>query len=1321
MSEEEPPAPAISRLAVRLPPFWPNNPALWFAQVEASFLCSGVTADTTKFALVVSQLDHRYAAEVEDIITAPPAADAYTRLKNELIRRMSESQEERVRQVLTQEDIGDRKPSQYLRHLRSKVDAHTVPDTLLRTLWSSRLPPQVKAIVASQTEMSLDAVADLADRIQDAIVPASCTNAAVTCSSTMKQGMPDYENLLSKIESLSQQMNENLLNKVDALTKQMSGLLTEHNSKERFRRRSRSRSSSNRSPSSSKQAGMCWYHQRFGEQAHKCNLPCTYLQQNNTKVGALGHSSTRLFVTDRKTGRKFLVDTGSDLSIIPRDKQHKYRPTTMFNLSAANNSIIRTYGLQQMELDLGLRRALTWNFTVADVSEPIIGADFLAHYQLLPDVAQAKLLDKVTGLSTTGFRRRAATSDVRVIQSAVDGYAHLLEQFPSLTRPPGAPQKVCHNTVHYINTTPGPPISCRPRRLAPDRYAIARAEFDTMLNEGIIRPSSGPWSSPLHLVPKKDGAWRPCGDYRALNARTIPDRYPVPLLKDYNHALAGKGIFTVLDCAKAYTQIPVADEDIQKTAIITPFGLFESLYMTFGLRNAAQTWQRFVDSVLRGLHHCSFAYLDDILVYSATPEEHERHLLEVFSRLDKFGVVLNTAKCVFGKTEVTFLGHLISSEGSRPLPEKIEAILRIPRPETAKELRRYLGVLNFYRNHLPHAAELQEPLTAALAGPKTKGKAPILWTPAMIKAFEASKKSVAEAALLAHPSLDAPLAVVVDASQSAVGAVLQQYVNDAWQPLAFFSRKLTPTQQQYSAYDRELLAIYAAIKYFRTQLEARVFTIYTDHKPLTYAFRQNNNKCSPRQFNQLEFISQFSTDIRHISGLNNVVADCLSRISAVSQTVDLAQLAKAQESDPELRDCINDSTSDLQLKLVEVPASDTKIYCDVSHGKTRPFVPLVLRKQVFQTLHGLCHPGIRATVKLVRSRYVWPGVEKDCRQWARACTQCQCCKVTRHVRSPLGSFPETTERYAHIHVDVVGPLPPSEGQRYLLTIIDRFTRWPEAIPVDNISTETLAAAFMSQWVARFGCPLHITSDRGRQFESDLFTKLSSFCGAVHHSTTSYHPASNGMVERLHRSLKTALMCHDVNWTTALPFVLLGLRTTHKPELNVSPAELVYGETLRLPGELVDPSTVPKVDADSPHFINMLRERMAQIRPQPASWHGERPVFVHKELNKCTHVMLRREGVKPALTPPYTGPHKVINRGEKTFEIIVNGKRNVVSVDRVKPAFVIDEPVDRHQHSTNTQPSPVAVQPTPRPPTTTPARKTRSGRSVRFPAKYANDA
>jgi len=312
-------------------------------------------------------------------------------------------------------------------------------------------------------------------------------------------------------------------------------------------------------------------------------------------------------------------------------------------------------------------------------------------------------------------------------------------------------------------------------------------------------------------------------------------------------------------------------------------------------------------------------------------------------------------------------------------------------------------MLNFYRHFLPHAATIQAPLHDVLSGPKFKGSHPVTWNDALVAAFNECKASLSQAALLAHPHPTAALALVTDASTTAMGAVLQQRVQDVWQSLAFFSRKLSPAQQKYSAYDRELLAIYEAMRYFRHMLEARHLTILTDHKSLTFAFHQKRNKCSPRQFNHLDFVSQFTTDIRHISGQDNVVADALSRVEVITAPVTHEALAAAQEKDDKLRKLLV-STTALQLERILIPGNSVELYCDTSYGKSRPYVSSPLRLQIFNSLHSFSHPGFKATVELVSQRFVWPNIQKDCRIWARACQPCQRSKVSRRTITPVRNF-----------------------------------------------------------------------------------------------------------------------------------------------------------------------------------------------------------------------------------------------------------------------------------------------------------------------------
>ena len=346
------------------------------------------------------------------------------------------------------------------------------------------------------------------------------------------------------------------------------------------------------------------------------------------------------------------------------------------------------------------------------------------------------------------------------------------------------------------------------------------------------------------------------------------------------------------------------------------------------------------------------------------------------------------------------------------------------------------------------------------------------------------------------------------------------------------------------------------------------------------------------------------------------------------------------------------------VEAIPLANSTDPLYCDTSTGHQRPLVPESWRRTVFDSLHGLSHPGIRATQKLITSRFVWPGINTDVRRWTRACIQCQRAKIQRHTTSPLSTFPKPDARFSVIHIDLVGPLPPSKGYAYLLTCVDRFTRWPEAIPLTDITAESVAKAFISGWISRFGVPSNIITDRGRQFESQLWNSLTKLLGTKRSRTSAYHPQCNGMVERFHRHLKSALKTQPTPdaWMDTLPLILLGIRTALKEDISSTAAEMVYGTTIRLAGEFIDPT--PTSLPDSSEFINQLRAHMRTLTPT-SSRSTLRPSFIPATLVTSTHVFVRRDGVRKPLQPPYDGPYAVVKKTDKHFTFSINGCNLIV--------------------------------------------------------------
>ena len=1076
---------------------------------------------------------------------------------------------------------------------------------------------------------------------------------------------------------------------------------------------------------------------------------------------ATGPKGSLLHVVDENEGHKWLVDGGALLSIVPPTKAQRRQGPNGLGLCAANGTKIDCYGNIEKTLVIG-KRSFTFNFTIADVRQRILGSDFLACFYLAPNHRDGSLIDlENLDVIPATFAQGAKSNPITLVNEVNDNYYRLLDSFPEILTPSFTPVEVKHGVRHHIPTT-GHPIQNRARQLDAEKLRVAKQEIDKLVKLGVCQradASQSEWASPL-MVAKKPcispckctptvpcGGWRVCGDYRRLNAVTQDDKYPVRSIHDFNAELHGKTIFSKIDLMKGYHQIPVAPDDVRKTGIITPFGLFIFPRTPFGLKNAGQDFQRLMDSILGDIPRV-YVYIDDILVASESPEQHLKDLENVFKILSDNGLVVQRSKCVLGKSSLEFLGYHVDANGIAPLPTRVEAIREVPAPTTIKELQRFLGMVNYYRRFIKRAAHHLYPLFGALKGPKKKkgeAKQPrpktLTWNDSLQSSFTAIKEALAVATLLHHPRPNAPLALTTDASAYATGGVLEQLGPNGWEPLAFYSSKLDDHQtgDKWPAYDRELLGMFRAVRHFRNMIEGHAFTIFTDQQALVPSMKKKSDPLTARQNYQLACISEYTTDIQYIEGKSNVVADALSRppggekktVSSVSTeqhrsgaaipsekfddlcsvinaidgvNVNLHEMAREQVLDPEFVQLSNDARTGLNFKKVNLGQSE--IFVDISNGPARPYVPFSWRRRIFNAVHGLGHPGVERTRQTICSKFVWPSIRQDVSKWARECQECQRAKITRHVVPPIGHFAVPTKRFQHWNIDIV-TLPMSNGYRHLLTAVDRLTRWPLAIPMKDISATSVIDAFTQGLIASFGIPAAITTDNGSQFSSAIWQQLLKVWGIKAHFTTPYHPQSNGLVERFHRRLKESLnalaLDEPENWYWALPCTLLAIRTTLKPDIGASPADLVFGEGLAIPGELLPENAQDESGEQEQRkrLLDNLRLEVSRIQPKPTSAHRRPRINIPEELQSATHAFVRRGGVQPSLATPYVGPYRIIGRHQDAFRIAIPGaEAENINIARLRPAVVPNDTDETGE----TPPSPPPRPPPgrrPRPPSNPP--------------------
>ena len=614
--------------------------------------------------------------------------------------------------------------------------------------------------------------------------------------------------------------------------------------------------------------------------------------------------------------------------------------------------------------------------------------------------------------------------------------------------PPGLPPH--RGTGHVIPLEEGTTsISRGAYRHSPAEMKEMKAQVTELREQGFIRPSKSPFGSNVTFAGKKDGTKRMCIDFRPLNAKTKKNKGPIPRIDSILDQLQGAKIFSTIDLRQGYYQLRMEDEDVEKTAFRTPFGLYEFLVMPFGLTNAPASFQAAMNMVFEGyLDDFVQVYLDDILVYSKTKEEHLVHLEKVFQRLREHKFYGKLSKCVFGMSEVPYLGHVIGASGLKVDPAKTKAVEEWPAPTNIPELRAFLGFANYFRKFIPSYAQKTAPLNNLL-----RKKVQWDWTQQCQEAFAYVKKSLVQAPVLALPDPTKPFILKTDASGFGLGAVLLQ--DD--QPIAYDGRGLTPAEKNYTVGEQELLAAVDALERFRVYLEGaqHPVTLITDHQPLVYL--PTKQSLSPRQVRWSEYLSRFDLIWKHEPGAT-IVADPLSRrplllaaISSMSQVGPLGGLSETQEEDfAHAVQLAYDSDAWLKSHPDKVVAIDDYYW---SKDGNLLYIPEHgnLRKQCLEFCHDqpyAGHMGKNKTEDLLQRHFWWPGWRVDVRMHVRQCDSCQRNKSsTQQPGGGLHPLPIPGRYWQSISMDWITHLPETaEGHTSILVVVDRLSKMTHFIP-----------------------------------------------------------------------------------------------------------------------------------------------------------------------------------------------------------------------------------------------------------------------------------